>query len=156
MSVLWIVTGMALAASFVANRRKTILGLRRAWSMLKGVLPLLLGVLAVVGLVLAAVPPATLTRILGGQGLPAFLFALVVGSIALTPGFVAFPLASMLRENGAGIGVLAAFVTSLLMVGVLTLPVEIRFFGRRIALMRNALAFAGSALVAVLMILVLR
>lgn len=123
--------------------------------MLLGILPLLIAVLAVVSVLLAAVPSATLSRILGGEGPLAFVVALAVGSVALIPGFVAYPLAALLRDNGAGTPALAAFITSLMMVGVLTLPIEIRFFGRRVAVVRNLLAFAGAVVVAVLMSLVL-
>ena len=112
--------------------------------------------MALVSLLLAAIPPSTISKLLGDGGITGFIVALVVGSIALIPGFVAFPLAAVLRDNGAGVPVLAAFVTSLLMVGVVTLPLEIRFFGRRIALLRNALALAGSVVVALGMTLILR
>jgi uncharacterized membrane protein YraQ (UPF0718 family) len=156
MTLLWIITGVALVASLVASRRKTWLAAKRAGAMLWGVLPLLLGVLAVVSLLLAAVPPSAISKLLGGDGITGFIVALVVGSIALIPGFVAFPLAAVLRDNGASVPVLAAFVTSLLMVGVVTLPLEIRFFGRRIALLRNALALAGSVVVALGMSLILK
>ena len=156
MTLLWIITGVALLASLAASRRKTWLAVKRAATMIWGVLPLLLGVLAVVSLLLAAVHPSTISKLLSGGGITGFIVALVVGSIALIPGFVAFPLAAVLRDNGASVSVLAAFITSLLMVGVVTLPLEIRFFGRRIALLRNALTLAGSVIVALGMTLILR
>ena len=56
-------TGTALLVSLLADRRKTLRALRRALSMLQSVFPLLLGVLAVISLLLAAVPPATLAAI---------------------------------------------------------------------------------------------
>ena len=43
---------------------------------------------------------------------------------------------------------IAAFVSSLMMVGIVTLPVEIRYFGKRLAIMRNVLAFLFSFIVA--------
>lgn len=39
---------------------------------------------------------------------------------------------------------MATFVSTLMMVGAVTLPVEIRVFGKRTALARNALAFVFS------------
>lgn len=148
MIVLWIVTGCALAASFVADREKTRRSVRKGLEMFLGILPLMLGVLAVVSLVLAAVTPAMLERALSGAGPLPFLAALGIGSIALMPGFIAYPLAGILRQNGASTPVLAAFITSLMMVGVLTLPVEAKFFGWRVSILRNALAFVGAVLVA--------
>jgi uncharacterized membrane protein YraQ (UPF0718 family) len=124
--------------------------------MFAGIIPLLLGVLAAVSLVLASVTPQMLERILSGTGLLPFFSALGVGSIALIPGFIAYPLAALLRQNGATVPVLAAFITSLMMVGVLTLPLEARYFGWRAALLRNGLAFCGAVIVAVGMAWVLR
>ena len=148
-------TGAALLASLVADRRKTWAGVRKAVRMLLGILPMLVGILAAVSLLLAAVPTSTLQRALGG-GVVSFVAALFVGSITLVPGFIAYPLAGVLRDNGASVGVLAAFITTLMMVGIVTLPLEMRMLGRRVAVLRNALAFVGAVLVAIIMALVLR
>jgi uncharacterized membrane protein YraQ (UPF0718 family) len=156
MQVLLAITSIAVLASLLADRRKTLMGVRRGLRMFLGLLPTLVAVLAAVSLLMAAVRPATLERLLGGGGPLPFVAALVVGSIALIPGFIAFPLAGLLKGHGASTAVLAAFITTLLMVGVVTLPIEIRFFGRRIAVRRNLLAFAGAVVVAVVMTLVLR
>ena len=153
---LWIITGAALLVSLAADLRKTRAAIFKGLKMFAGIIPLLLGVLAAVSLVLASVTPQLLERILSGTGLLPFLSALGVGSIALIPGFIAYPLAALLRQNGATVPVLAAFITSLMMVGVLTLPLEARYFGWRAALLRNGLAFCGAVIVAVGMAWVLR
>ncbi len=148
MTLLWIIAGVALLASLLADRRKTLAaivkGLRIFWS----IFPLLCGVLALVSLTLAAVTPEMLRPALSGSGPGPFFAAIGIGSIALIPGFIAYPLAGILRQNGASTPVLAAFITSLMMVGVLTLPVEARFFGWRVALQRNGLALVGTLVVA--------
>ena len=156
MEALLAITAIAIMASLLADRRKTLMGVRRGLRMFVNLLPTLVAVLAAVSLLMAAVRPATLERLLGGGGPLPFLAALIVGSIALIPGFIAFPLAGVLKDHGATTAVLAAFITTLLMVGVVTLPIEIRFFGRRIAIWRNLLAFAGAVVVAVVMTLILR
>ncbi len=153
---LWIITGVALLASLAADRRKTQAAVFKGLKMFVGVIPLLLGILAAVSLVLTTVTPRMLERILSGTGLLPFFSALGVGSIALIPGFIAYPLAALLRQNGASVPVLAAFITSLMMVGVLTLPLEARYFGWRAALLRNLLALCGAVVVATGMAWVLR
>ena len=79
----------------------------------------------------------------------------MVGSITLMPGFVAFPLAALLVERGAGLMQVAAFVSSLMMVGVMTFPMERNIFGTRLALARNLLAFCFAIAVAAALSLVL-
>jgi uncharacterized membrane protein YraQ (UPF0718 family) len=154
MEVLLVITALAVLASLIADRRRTLAGVRRGLRMFVNLLPTLAAVLAAVSLLMAAVSPETLERWLDGGPLP-FVAALLIGSIALVPGFIAFPLAGVLKDNGATTAVLAAFITTLLMVGILTLPIEIRFFGRRIALWRNLLAFAGAVVVALVMAAIL-
>jgi uncharacterized membrane protein YraQ (UPF0718 family) len=155
MEIMLGVVGIALIASLIGSRRKTLAGVLRGLKMLWAIVPMLLGLIAGVSIVLAAVPPASLAQVIGGEGPWPFVVALLVGSVALIPGVVAYPLAALLRDQGASTPVLAAFITTLMMVGIVTLPLEIRFLGRRTALLRNALAFAGSVIVAVVMAVVL-
>lgn len=155
MVVMLSVVGVALVASLIASRQKTLAGVKRGLKMLWMIIPLMLGIIAGVSIALAAVPPASLAKVIGGEGVLPFVVALLVGSVALIPGVVAYPLAALLRDQGASTPVLAAFITTLMMVGIVTLPVEIRFLGRRIALLRNGLAFVGAVVVAVIMAVIL-
>ena len=120
--------------------------------MFLGILPMLLNVLILVSIALYLVPKETLVKWLGANsGMAGYAIAAAIGSIALIPGFVAFPLAAMLLKSGAGYAVAAVFITTLMMVGILTLPVEIKCFGRKAALLRNGLSFAGALLIGLLM-----
>jgi hypothetical protein len=53
------------------------------------------------------------------------------------PGFIAFPLCGMLLEKGVSYMVLSGFSTTLMMVGVLTFPVERAYLGTKVAVLRN-------------------
>ena len=77
--------------------------------------------------------------------------ASLVGAVTLIPAFVAFPTAKILLDAGAGVLQIGVFVSTLMMVGVVTLPVETRYFGRKTAVGRNLLALAFSFLVAILL-----
>jgi uncharacterized membrane protein YraQ (UPF0718 family) len=76
------------------------------------------------------------------------ILAAVTGSITLIPGFVAFPMTALLLEGGAGYMQIGAFISALMMVGIVTLPVEIKYFGKKLAIARNILAFLFSFVVA--------
>nr|WP_119175865.1 permease [Candidatus Cryosericum odellii]RIE06584.1 permease [Candidatus Cryosericum odellii] len=115
----------------------------------EGILSQFLIVLMLVAIVLAVFDPATISRLLGaGSGFMGIMIASLVGAITLIPGFVAFPAAAELLRNGAGVTQIAAFVSSLMMVGIVTLPLEIRYFGKKAAIGRNTLAFAFSIVAA--------
>jgi len=145
-----------LSLSFFKDRRKTLAALKKAGKSLAGILPQFLGIIVIVGILLAVLDPQTINRILGkSSGVLGVLLASVVGSITLIPGFIAFPTAALLLKGGAGYMQMGAFVSTLMMVGVVTLPAEIGFFNRRIALLRNSLAYGFSLLVALVIGLVM-
>ncbi len=65
------------------------------------------------------------------------------------------PLAALLLEQSAGLMQIAAFVSTLMMVGVITFPVEQQVFGTPVAAAGNELAFLFALVVAGAMALVL-
>jgi uncharacterized membrane protein YraQ (UPF0718 family) len=151
MLILIVITGVALIASLLADRRKTLAGLKKGYKMFLGILPALLNVLILVSTALYLFPKEALVKWLGANsGLAGYAIAALIGSIALIPGFVAFPLSALLLKSGVGYAVVAVFVTTLMMVGILTLPLEIKYFGKKAALMRNGLSFAGALMIGLL------
>ena len=137
--------GIALGVSALKSREKTKLALKKGLKAFEGILPQFLAVLFLVAVVLSILDTATISRFLGtGSGIGGIAAAALIGSITLIPGFVAFPAAAALLDNGAGTTQIAAFVSSLMMVGVVTLPMESKYFGKRTAILRNALSFAFS------------
>jgi len=141
---------VGIALSVAKDRKKTLTALRKAWKAFEGILPQFLVVLVLVSITLAILDTRTVSRLVGeGSGVLGALAASLVGAVTLIPGFIAFPAAAALLENGAGATQIAAFVSSLMMVGVVTLPMEMKYFGKRAALTRNALAFGFSLVAAV-------
>ena len=79
-----------LALSFFKDRQKTLNALKKAGKSFIGILPQFLGIIAIVGVLLALLDPATINRILGrSSGFLGVMIASVVGSITLIPGFIA-------------------------------------------------------------------
>lgn len=147
--LLYGITILFTVISFYKDRKKTKMALKKAWKAFENILPEFLSIIILIGIVLALLNPDIVSEIIGKQsGWPGVLLAAVVGSITLMPGFVAFPMAAMILKNGAGLMQIGAFISTLMMVGVVTLPVEIKYFGRKLALWRNGLAFVFSFLVA--------
>ena len=144
------VTGVGLVVSFLVDRRRTGRALLLAGKRLLALLPAVLTMLAAVSLVLTFVSEETIARYLGSENrLLATAAGAVVGSVTLMPGFIAFPLAGILLSRGVAYTVLSAFTTTLMMVGVLTYPIERRYLGARVTLVRNALSLLVALVVAV-------
>jgi uncharacterized membrane protein YraQ (UPF0718 family) len=148
MNLLLVIAVVCLVASFIANRHKTWTGILKGLKMFLNILPAILSVLILVSIFLFFLPNETLVHYLGeDSGLRGYFIAALIGSIALIPGFIAYPLAGILLKNGVSYPVIAVFITTLMMVGILTLPIEIKYFGVRTALLRNVLYFIGAILI---------
>lgn len=146
---LYFITFLLLLISFYKDRKKTKLALKKAWKAFANILPEFLVVITLVGILIAAINPEVISQIIGSNsGWLGVVLASIVGSVTLIPGFIAFPTAALLLEGGAGYMQIGAFVSTLMMVGIVTLPVEIKYFGKKITYMRNGLAFVFSYLVA--------
>jgi len=94
--------------------------------------------LALVSVALFFIPNETLVSYMGeGSGIKGWVTAAAIGSIALIPGFVAYPLCGILINSGVSYSVIAVFITTLMMTGFIMLPLEAKFFGWRTSIIRN-------------------
>lgn len=145
-----------LLISAIKSKEKTKMALQKAWKSFENILPQFLSVLMVIGIMLAVLTPAQISSFLGAEsGWWGVMAAAFLGAVTLIPGFVAFPLAAALLHSGAGYMQIAAFVSTLMMVGIVTMPIEVKYFGKKVTILRNAFAFVFSLIVAAVMGVVL-
>jgi hypothetical protein len=96
-----LIAAAAKAVSAIVNRYKTWEGIRRGLTMLRNLLPQFLLLVVLVSVTLGVMSRDTLAYLLGQEsGVPGFLLAAGIGSLALIPGPIAFLLAVMLLERG--------------------------------------------------------
>ncbi|MCF7920157.1 MAG: hypothetical protein K9N06_09630 [Candidatus Cloacimonetes bacterium] len=149
MILLFSVTFAALVVSYLADRQKTGKALKLAWKKFSAILPQFMTMLALLALFTTLVPLSRMSDLLQQHtNIWQLLLALALGSIIFVPGFIAFPLAAVLVKNGVPYYVVAAFTSSLMLVGFASLPVEITYFGKRSALWRNLVCLVISLLTA--------
>ena len=141
----------ALLASWWADPARTRQALRRGLRSLADLAPRVLGMVGLIGLVLALVPPDALRRIFALGGLPGYAAVAALGALVTMPGPIAFPLVGSLAKVGAPPATLATFVTTLTMVGLVTAPVEAAHFGRGFTALRQGLSFAAAILIGLAM-----
>jgi len=145
------IAGLALLVSFIANRDKTLKAVRIAVKRFIYILPAFLTMLVFVSVVLFLIPEEAISKYLGGNNkFIGVLLASFFGSITLMPGFIAFPLSGILLQEGVAYTVIAAFTTTLMMVGFLTAPVESKYFGVKVTVIRNITSFFIALIVAVI------
>ncbi len=143
---LYVVTVILVIVSFIADRKRTLHGIKIGLKKFRKILPNYLKILIFVAVILFF-SESLITEYLGQENtLLGMLIGLVLGSVTIMPGFIAYPLAGVLVEKGVLYMIVAAFVTTLMMVGILTYPLEKEYMGARATLLRNG----GSFLIAVI------
>ena len=154
--ILYGLAAAGLVVSFLKDKKKTKAALMKAWKAFENILPQTLVIFLILGFALAIFSPETIRKLIGEEsGYLGALVAAVLGSVTLIPGFIAFPLAAALLKSGAGYMQIAAFVSTLMMVGIITIPIERKTFGLKATITRNASAFVYSFVVAIVMGVVL-
>jgi len=143
---------LLLGISFVKDKRKTALALKRAWKMFTQVLPQFMVILLLARLLLAVVKPETIEHVIGAEsGFVGMLVASMIGAILLIPAVIAFPIGAELLRNGAGVAQIVVFVSTLTTVGLITLPLEMKYLGKKLAIVRNVFSYLLAFLVAYIM-----
>ena len=139
-----------LFLSWRKSREKTRAALRKAWKSCVGVLPLFFAILLCMGFLLAFVDESVIRQVVGKEsGMLGIALSGLIGSVTLIPAFAAYPAAAELLRVTGGYAQITMLITSLMMVGLVTLPMESRFFGLKAALWRNGLGLVYSFALAV-------
>jgi len=141
-----------LFISFLKNKKKTIQCLQVAIKSFIRILPMVFIIIIFIGLLLGFVPQNQISRLIGEQaGFGGVLVVTLLGAALHIPSLISFPLAASLLESGASITSVAAFITSLTMIGVVTLPLEIKMLGKTMSLLRNGISFGIAIIIALIM-----
>ncbi len=151
MYILFALTGAGLILSLLKDRGKTMDALKTAWKKFSKILPAFLTVLILISVILYLLPDHVISAALAGRNkYLSLLSASLIGSITMMPGFVAYPLCGILLKKGVSYMVLSGFTTTLMMVGILTIPLERKYFGIKVTVIRNVTGFLMALTVALI------
>lgn len=152
---LYLLIGITLSClifSLVRSKQRTVKALKVSLAMGKGMALELLSLLGLIALILAYLPQERIAQFLGeAKGLWGAVNGAIIGSVTILPGVIAFPLAKQLNQSGASLVAVAAFITTLTMVGLVTAPLESRHFGQKYTILRNGISFLFALTIAALM-----
>jgi uncharacterized membrane protein YraQ (UPF0718 family) len=149
--ILYTIATIYLGISSMKNKSKTKTALLNSWKMFRNVLPDLLAIMLFVGLALSLLTPSLISSIIGeNSGLMGIIYSTIIGSVALIPSFIVFPLGHTLVQNGAALPQVAVLMSTLMSVGIATISMEQKTFGHSFAYARNASAIIMSLLFALI------
>ena len=141
-----------LLVSFLKDRDRTKKALTLGGKSFVKIFPSVLVIIMLIGLLLGLLPESKISAFVGTQsGLKGFFSIAILGSVLQIPSILSFPLAASLLDKGAQVSSVAVFLTTLTMIGIIILPLEIKVMGKKFALLRNGISFIIAVVIAFLM-----
>jgi len=137
------------------SRAAVVLALRSSTKQFAFMLPILVGVVLLIGLFNTFVSPELLSGIFTGNTALDALWGACFGSILAGNPINSYIIGGGLLQYGVSLFAVTAFIVTWVTVGVVQLPAEIAALGTRFALVRNALCFVVALPVAVVTVVIL-
>ncbi len=134
--------------SFITTFKRTLKGFA-------GALPILAGVVLLVGLFKSFVPEKLLSQIFTGNLATDTFLGAIVGSISAGNPLTSYIIGGEFLKRGIGLLAVTAFLVSWVTVGIIQLPAEAEIMGKKFALTRNIVSFILSMVIAAAAVLIL-
>ncbi len=119
-------------------------------------LPVLLGVVLLLGLFKTYVSPQLISSVFKGELVQDTVLGSMIGSISAGNPITSYIIGGELLKEGVSLFAVTAFIAAWVTVGAIQLPAEASILGKRFALARNALSFIFAILVAIATVVTLR
>ena len=118
-------------------------------------LPILMGVFMLLALADTLIPKQAYHLIFSGNWFLDPLMGAVVGSISGGNPLTSYIIGGELKQEGVSMLAITAFIVSWVTVGIIQLPAEGLLLGKRFAIVRNAVSFCMSIVIAIITVLTL-
>ena len=138
------------------KRKQIILSFYKALKSFGTILPVLIGVILLIGLFKIYIPSKLISSVFTGELLRDTFFGSMIGSISAGNPITSYIIGGELLKEGVSLFAVTAFVTAWVTVGIIQLPAEASILGKRFALTRNALSFIFAILVAIATVVTLK
>jgi len=119
-------------------------------------LPLLLGVILLLGLFRTFVSKQMIQSVFTGELLRDTLTGAVIGSFLAGNPITSYIIGGELLKEGVSLFAVTAFIVTWVTVGIVQFPAEAAILGKRFALARNVLSFILAILVSIAVVITLR
>lgn len=129
------------------------------WNALKNfvsTLPMLVGVILLVGLVRTFMSKQMIQFVFTGKSLQDTLIGAVIGSIAAGNPVTSYIIGGELLKEGISLFAVTAFIVTWVTVGIAQFPAEAGILGKRFAVARNVLSFVIAVLVSLVTVITVR
>ena len=132
------------------KKQKNILtSFYRAFKNFGTALPVLLGVILLLGLFRTFVSKQMISSVFAGKLMQDIIIGAVIGSISAGNAITSYIIGGELLKEGISLFAVTAFIVTWVTVGIVQLPAEAAILGKRFALARNALSFILAILISI-------
>lgn len=121
----------------------------KAFKSFGAALPMLLGVILLLGLFRTFVPKEMLSALFTGEVLKDTLIGSLMGSISAGNAVTSYLIGGELLEENVSLMAVTSFIVAWVTVGIIQIPAEASILGQRFAYTRNALSFVFSILISI-------
>ena len=118
--------------------------------------PVLAGVILLVGLAKVYIPSTYISSIFTGEVFRDTILGSMIGSISAGNPITSYIIGGELLTEGVSLYAVTAFISSWVTVGIIQLPAEASILGKRFALTRNVFSFIFAILVSIATVITLR
>jgi len=84
------------------------------------------------------------------SGFKGIITGALTGTIMMGPVVTGYPISYYLLENGAPYSLIAAFLVSWVMIGIVSITIEVKYLGKKFTIARNIFAFISAIIIAIL------
>jgi predicted Fe-Mo cluster-binding NifX family protein len=138
------------------DRVTLIRAMRSSARQLMTLLPVMIGVVLLIGLLNTVVSKAALISIFSGNAVLDTLWGACFGSILAGNPINSYVIGGEFLRHGVSLFAITALIVTWVTVGVAQLPAEITALGKRFALFRNAICFVASLPISILTVVIVR
>ena len=139
------------------KQQKTFMNsLYKAMKSFMNAFPLLLGVILFIGLFKIIITQEMISSLFTGNMLRDTALGSIIGSVSTGNAVTSYIIGGELLENGVSFFAVTSFIVAWVTVGVIQLPAEAAFFGKRFAIARNVISFILCFVVTILAVFILK
>ncbi len=96
-------------------------------------------------------PQAVSQFLLKFRGFVGIVVGALTGAVMMSPAATSYPIGQYLFAHNASYSLVAAFLFTWVGIGVVALPLEFKFLGKKFTLLRNSFTFIAAILIALIM-----
>ena len=138
------------------QHKKPLISLYKAFKSFMTTFPMLFGIIMLIGLFRVIISQKMISSLFTGDMLRDTALGSIIGSISAGNAATSYIIGGELIKDGVSFFAVTSFIVAWVTVGIVQLPAEAAFFGKRFAIARNIISFILCFVVTISVVITLR